>query len=63
MKLPADSKASSSGTSPEHGNGVSEFSLENAWKSEVLSRIREIREGEAVLVPWEEAKKRIFEDE
>lgn len=63
MKLPADRRVPSSGTSPEHGNGALESSLENAWESEVLSRIREIREGKVILVPWEEAKKRIFEDE
>jgi putative addiction module component (TIGR02574 family) len=34
--------------------------LEEAWREEVRHRVTRIRNGEAVLVPWEEAERRLF---
>jgi putative addiction module component (TIGR02574 family) len=40
--------------------GESAQGIEQAWSDEIQRRLKLIDEGQAQLVPWEEAKKRIF---
>jgi putative addiction module component (TIGR02574 family) len=37
--------------------------LDPSWEAEIKRRIQEIDNGTAVMIPWEEARKRIFGDE
>jgi len=40
--------------------GEPEAEIERAWGEEVRRRIEDVEAGRAVLVPWDEAKRRIF---
>lgn len=39
---------------------ASEPVLDEAWEAEIQRRLEKIDSGKAKLVPWEEARKRIF---
>lgn len=34
--------------------------VDSAWRQEVRERVAKIRSGEAELIPWEEAERRLF---
>lgn len=36
--------------------------LDPSWEEEIKRRLQAIATGEAKLIPWEEARKRIFDD-
>lgn len=62
LKLPPETRAALAGTLLESLDESERSDVEEAWKAEIFSRIRQIQEGEVVLVPWSEAKKKIFEE-
>jgi putative addiction module component (TIGR02574 family) len=61
LKLAPEARAALAGSLLESLDGVLDADAESAWSSEIARRVREVDEGDAKLVPWEQARKTIRE--
>jgi len=59
MKLPLEARAAIAGFLLDSLDGPIDLDIENAWKSEILSRIQEIDEGKVQLISWADARRKI----
>ena len=60
LRLPAEARAALAGTLLESLDESSDEDAEAAWAEEISRRVQAIDSGEAKLVPWAEARKRIL---
>lgn len=61
LKLAPEARAALAGSLLESLDGVLDADAESAWSTEIARRVREVDEGDAKLVPWEQARKTIRE--
>ncbi len=62
LALPEDNRLELADRLMESLDGPPDDDVERAWAVEIARRLEEVRSGKVVTVPWEEARKRIFED-
>ena len=62
LALPEDDRLELIDRLIESLDGPPDDDVERAWADEIARRLEEVRSGKVVTVPWEEARKRIFED-
>ena len=62
LALPEDDRLELVDRLIESLDGPPDDDVERAWADEIARRLEEVRSGKVVTVPWEEARKRIFED-
>ncbi|MDW7760422.1 MAG: addiction module protein [Acidobacteriota bacterium] len=61
LRLPPEARAALAGSLLDSLDETLDSEAESAWAAEIASRIREIDEGKAPLIPWAEARARIAE--
>jgi putative addiction module component (TIGR02574 family) len=59
LKLPLEARAAIAGTLIDSLDETIDQDAESAWETEILSRLKEIDEGEVQLIPWTEARRQI----
>jgi putative addiction module component (TIGR02574 family) len=59
LKLPEQERLEIAERLYESLDGPPDPDAEEAWAAEIERRLRSIDSGEAVLIPWEEARRRI----
>lgn len=60
MKLPERERMEVAERLYESLDGPPDLDAEEAWAAEIERRLRLIDSGQAVLIPWEEARQRIM---
>lgn len=63
LKLPAGERADLASCLYASLDPDISLPLDPSWDAEIKRRIQEIDSGKAKLIPWEEARKRIFGNE
>jgi len=63
LKLPAGERADLASCLYASLEQESDLPLHPSWEAEIKRRIRDVDSGKAVLIPLEEARKRIFGNE
>lgn len=63
LKLPAGERADLASCLFASLDQEPALPLDPSWDAEIKRRIQEIDNGTAVMIPWEEARKRIFGNE
>ena len=61
LRLPPEARAALAGSLLESLDEPLDRDAESAWEAEVASRIREIDRGKVNLIPWAEARAKIYE--
>ena len=59
LKLPLEARAAIAGTLIDSLDETIDQDAESAWETEILSRLKEIDEGEVQLIPWTKARRQI----
>jgi len=59
MRLPPEARAALAGSLLDSLDEPVDRDAESAWEAEIASRIREIDEGKATLIPWAKARAKI----
>jgi len=62
LSLPEDDRLELADRLMESLDGPPDADYEQAWAGEIARRLEDVRSGKSVPIPWEEARKRIFED-
>ena len=62
LALPEDDRLELADRLMESLDGPPDEDYDRYWAEEIARRLADVRAGTAVTVPWEEARKRIFED-
>ena len=61
LKLPESARAALVGTLIDSLDDAVDEGAEQAWKAEIQRRLDELNSGSAHIVPWSQARRRIFE--
>lgn len=62
LALPEDDRLELADRLMESLEGPPDEDYEQAWADEIARRLADVRSGKSVPIPWDEARKRIFED-
>jgi len=60
LKLPPEARAALAGTLLDSLDETVDQSAESAWEAEILRRLKEIDGARIKLMPWSEARNKIF---
>ena len=61
LELPENARADLAAAVLESLEGSADEGVEAAWSDEIARRIREVESGAVKPIPWEEARRMIFE--
>ncbi len=62
LALPEEDRLELADRLLESLDGPPDDDIERAWADEIARRLEKVRSGKVATIPWEEARKRIFED-
>ena len=59
LELSASERADLAGNLIDSLDDTVDEGAEEAWQQEIARRVEEVRAGKAILVPWEEVRRRV----
>ena len=60
LSLPPEARAALADSLLESLDGALDENVEDAWREEIRSRLDQIDRGAVPLIPWEEARRRLW---